>query len=575
MRIFTLLSVLCFISCSDDDSGSDLDQTDADGDGYSVAAGDCDDSDPKIHPKAQDICDDGIDQDCNGRDQSCETADFDKDGYTVVAGDCNDADPSIYPGAKEIAGDHIDQDCDGSDLDPQDADEDGDGWTLRQGDCDDSDFIRNPGRMETCGNGVDEDCDGRDLPCDEVDEDGDGFSVKDGDCDDKNARRYPGAVESCGNGVDEDCDGSDFKCPEHDADGDGIDDSLDVCPDVADPFQLDADSDGVGDACDNCPNVPNADQLDSDKDGEGDLCDNDSDLDGDHWSASDGDCDDSNPAIYPGASESCDGLDNDCNGFIDDECPSDLRSRLVSFEAGSSLLGSQDADAAACALDMNSDENCDEVPQKTVQLSAFSIEEHEVTNRQYRACVEAGRCTPPSRPANTASAEQYYDSAYDDHPVIWVSQVQASQYCNYAGGRLPTEAEWERAARGSSPTTHQRYVFGDSPSSGCSVASVSNCQSGTEPVLAHKDSDVTPQGVVGLTGNVYEMAAGYYDPSYYQSIDAVDPAPLQTPSSRDLIPVRGGSYRSAWAFSTITYRGFRLLMSHREGRPDVGFRCVR
>ncbi len=93
-----------------------LPDVDNDGDGYTEAQGDCNDNDATIYPEAEEICDDGIDQDCNGSDLSCDDIDNDGDGFTEAQGDCNDNDATIYPGAEEICDDGIDQDCNGVDL---------------------------------------------------------------------------------------------------------------------------------------------------------------------------------------------------------------------------------------------------------------------------------------------------------------------------------------------------------------------------------------------------------------------------------------------------------------------------
>lgn len=550
------------------DGGSSA--VDVDGDGYG-ADRDCDDSDPAIHPGAAEICGDGIDQNCSGRDGDCATQDDDLDGYTVEGGDCDDTDPNLNPNMPEVCGDGIDQDCSGADLHCDDADQDRDNYSVNEGDCDDADPVRTPSRLETCDDGVDQDCDGRDLPCTEVDMDGDGYSRVDGDCDDGNPRVGPGVEERCGDGVDQDCDGVDPECAD-DQDMDGVPDVDDVCPDVPDGLQADRDGDGVGDMCDNCPRVVNADQADADADGNGDRCDDDVDRDGDGLTGPQGDCNDDDPLVYPGAAEACDGLDNDCNGFVDDDCPTDLRSMVVAFEAGPSLMGSQDADPVRCAGDPRSDENCDEVPQAQVQLSAFAIELHEVTNTQFKACIAAGRCSPPRRPENAASAGWFDDPAYADHPVVWVSQTQASMYCAFAGRRLPTEAQWERAARGDAPLEQRRYPWGNAAPVPCETTNLANCRENTAR-MGRFDGDITAQGVVDLGGNVKEVVAGLHDPIWYRRMPAVDP-PALLEGDFSYIPVRGGSYRSAPAFSTITYRGFRELMGRREGRPDVGFRCV-
>lgn len=256
--------------------------TDADGDGYcSVATGgeDCNDSDASVHPGAEEICGDSIDQDCNGSDLACDCTDADEDGFCSEADggdDCDDSDPDVNPDAVEICDDLIDNDCDGavdeedSECDPDCVDADGDGYcSVESGgtDCDDRRAGVHPGATEVCDNGRDDDCDGLVDECGCTDADADGYcaSGDDRDCDDSRADIYPGAPELC-DGRDNDCDGA-------------------------------VDEGGVC-GCDDC-------------DGDG----------YDAISSGGNDCDDTRASVHPGATEICDnGRDDDCDGSVDEGC---------------------------------------------------------------------------------------------------------------------------------------------------------------------------------------------------------------------------------------------------------------
>jgi large repetitive protein len=314
--------------------------------GYVANVLDCDDTDAAQHPGADEYCN-GEDDDCDGtvdEDDALDALTFyqdaDGDGFGNVASsthacsqppgyvanvlDCDDGDASQYPGADEVCNGE-DDDCDG-DVDEGDAidgqtwyaDVDGDGFgdpavalesceqppdfVSNDEDCDPADPLQYPGADEVC-NGEDDDCDGDvdepsavDAATWYADVDGDGFGdpaisqeacdqpqdfvANDGDCDPADATQYPGADEYC-NGEDDDCDG--------DADED---DALD-----AQDWYADLDGDGFGDigisvlACD-----PPADFVD-------DFTD----------------CDDADPAQYPGADEYCNGEDDDCDGDVDED----------------------------------------------------------------------------------------------------------------------------------------------------------------------------------------------------------------------------------------------------------------
>ena len=128
-------------------------EMDSDGDGFTVAEGDCDDADYSIYPGASEVCSDGIDQNCDGNDIDCKDIDDDGDGHTENNGDCNDNNAAVNPGAEDICGDGIDQDCDGSDLACVDytTDSDNDGLTNYE---EENVYLTNPFEADSDGDGV-------------------------------------------------------------------------------------------------------------------------------------------------------------------------------------------------------------------------------------------------------------------------------------------------------------------------------------------------------------------------------------------------------------------------------------
>ncbi len=303
-----------------------------------TTATDCDDANKAINGKAPEICD-GIDNNCNGlTDEGC---DKDGDGWCdinmLVVGDplvckkgvkdCDDTNAAVNPGMQEICGNNIDDNCDGltdsgpnvSGCVPFYADHDGDGYgsgdpvcqcgatgvytATKTGDCADNDPKVNPGEKELCGNQKDDDCNGltdeaNAVGCTNyyVDLDGDGFgtatptclcapngfdsALKSGDCDDSAVAINPAATETC-NGVDDNCNGL---TDEMGAGGCTV-------------FYVDADGDGFGNPATGlclCQKTPF------------------------NTTAVGGDCNDDAATAHPGATEICDGLDNNCDGVTDE-----------------------------------------------------------------------------------------------------------------------------------------------------------------------------------------------------------------------------------------------------------------
>jgi MYXO-CTERM domain-containing protein len=281
------------------------DPEDVDADGASDCAGDCDEADPTVHPTATEQCD-GRDSDCDGLIDAEQDLDF--DGWLACGDDCEPWDGTIFPGAPEWCGDGVDQDCDGADVQP---DSDQDSWnSLECGgdDCDDDDSGVHPGAGEVCADGVDQDCDGLDRP---ADGDGDGYAAEDcggDDCDDADDQTHPGVAYDCDDGIDRDCDGD----PNG---GDGDEDSY-LAQECG------------GDDCDDLnPQIhPGEPDCGGETDTGRDLnCDGvvevaDADGDGEASSACDGsDCDDEDPMVFSIQQESCNGIDDNCNGDIDED----------------------------------------------------------------------------------------------------------------------------------------------------------------------------------------------------------------------------------------------------------------
>ncbi len=212
----------------------------------------------------------------------------------------------------------------------------------------------------------------------------------------------------------------------------------------------------------------------------------------------------------------------------------------------------------------------DERPRRAITLSAFWIDVSPVTVTQYAQCVDAGACLEPA-----ATEHCNFAGGREDHPVNCVSFLDAKSYCDFAEKRLPTEAEWEKAARatdaraypwGQEQPSCELAVFNEegegwATSGGCGLAS-------TWPAGAMPEGE-SPYGVLDMAGNVLEWVSDYYDPLYYERAPSRDP---QGPASGRERALRGGSWR------TSDKGGLRA--AHRysfdpDGRVNyVGFRCA-
>jgi formylglycine-generating enzyme required for sulfatase activity len=227
---------------------------------------------------------------------------------------------------------------------------------------------------------------------------------------------------------------------------------------------------------------------------------------------------------------------------------------LLYVPEGEFLMGAADSDPAATRA---------EKPQHTVYLDAFWIDQTEVTSAMYAKCVAGGKCKP--RKCLTGSK-------YDQHPAVCVDWFNAEAYCEWAGRRLPTEAEWEKAARGTDgrlypwgnePPTCEYAIMDDGSGYGCGERDTAVALVGSKPKGA------SPYGALDMAGNVWEWVNDWYDPKYYSTSSYRNPT---GPASGYGPVLRGGAWNAKADRVRVAYR-----ISHSNnptgGDSGIGFRC--
>jgi len=198
-------------------------------------------------------------------------------------------------------------------------------------------------------------------------------------------------------------------------------------------------------------------------------------------------------------------------------------------------------------------------PEHEVNVSDFWLYRAKVTNSQFAFCVLQGKCTPPSPDKN----EGYGDPLKSNHPVTGVNYQQAVDYCSFVHGRLPTEAEWEKAARGPEGNI---YPWGDATPV-CDLANFSRCENETTSVVDHP-AGMSYYEALDMAGNVHEWVADWYDAKYYSNSPLDDPLGPDLGSTRS---VRSSGFNSP-AYETESARRFAFNPIFQL--EDLGFRCV-
>lgn len=251
------------------------------------------------------------------------------------------------------------------------------------------------------------------------------------------------------------------------------------------------------------------------------------------------------------------------------------RGPVARLSAGTFRMGSDDADvayaSALCQRYSQPGSLCDaatfrdEQPARLVQLAAFAIDRTEVTRGAYLRCAAAGACAPSRVPEADARLSS------PEHPAVLVTAAEAAGYCAWVGGRLPSEAEWERAARAGSP---RRFPWGNQWNDRLANAAPHDPavpdRDGyryLSPVGALPDGANT-HGLVDMAGNVWELTADRYDAEAYEKAGPVEPT---GPARGELRVIRGGSHASP---PHMLRAAQRSTVRENEPRPDIGFRCA-
>lgn len=243
----------------------------------------------------------------------------------------------------------------------------------------------------------------------------------------------------------------------------------------------------------------------------------------------------------------------DGSGRCDSNCPT---SEMVLIPSGPFMMGCNEAVDKECKRD--------EKPYHSVDVPTFKIDKYEVTAAEYGSCVAATGCTA----ASTADGCNYDVMGRENHPINCVDWKQAKAYCAWAGKKLPTEAEWEKAARG---TDGRKYPWGnDALDCNRAVHSAKGCSNMDTAVVGSKPLGASPYGALDMVGNVSEWVEDDYH-SDYSGVSIDGSVWIDNPRSTYRVS-RGGSWH--YDDSKTLRASSRVWGTPMGSGPDGGFRCA-
>jgi cytochrome c-type biogenesis protein len=247
-----------------------------------------------------------------------------------------------------------------------------------------------------------------------------------------------------------------------------------------------------------------------------------------------------------------------------------LEGQMVFIPAGHFVFGTNQTDESAEALSFGIPKPwyADESPEKKIFLKGFYIDQYEVTNRRYKIYVDDVGAEPPPNWENND-----YPEGRDKHPVAWVSWYDAANFCQWAGKTLPSEKQWERAARG---TDGKKYPWGNAFNiQFANLTHASGQKTKLKPVGAFP-AGASPEGVHDLIGNVWEWVEDEYNPypgsTYKSDYFGAGLKVIRGHSASDIGHFPGAAYLST--LKKFAQSGYRQYASPDQPGQDVGFRCV-